>query len=170
MSARKYTAALFENVDFKAQAAEVAKEEEAKKRKKREKDQQRQLRRSASTSNGNSLSGLFSRIFLRSPSLSTSAAAAAGEEAAKFLPQNEGGASAQSASVSHGVSGSLGVSYPRVLLFGDSLTQYSFGPEGGWAASLADKLQRRADVVVRGFSGYNTRWCRIILDQVMARE
>lgn len=43
------------------------------------------------------------------------------------------------------------------LQFGDSLTQYSFDPEGGWGAALAHRFQRRADVVNRGFSGYNTR-------------
>lgn len=44
---------------------------------------------------------------------------------------------------------------PKVLLLGDSLTQTSFE---GWGARLADRYQRRADVVNRGMSGYNTRW------------
>lgn len=45
---------------------------------------------------------------------------------------------------------------PTVVLFGDSLTQFSFS-EGGWGAGMADAYQRRADVLNRGLSGYNTR-------------
>ena len=49
---------------------------------------------------------------------------------------------------------------PRTLvLFGDSITQMSFG-EGGFGAVLADAYARRMDVRNRGFSGYNTRWAR----------
>ena len=44
---------------------------------------------------------------------------------------------------------------PKILLLGDSLTQTSLE---GWGGGLAHRYQRRADVVVRGNSGYNTRW------------
>jgi lysophospholipase L1-like esterase len=44
---------------------------------------------------------------------------------------------------------------PTILLLGDSLTQTAFE---GWGAILADVYQRRADVLNRGFSGYNTRF------------
>jgi lysophospholipase L1-like esterase len=47
------------------------------------------------------------------------------------------------------------VMMPKILLLGDSLTQTSFE---GWGASLANQYQRRADVINRGMSGYNTRW------------
>mmetsp|Transcript_6663 Transcript_6663/g.16389 ORF Transcript_6663/g.16389 Transcript_6663/m.16389 type:complete len:264 (+) Transcript_6663:51-842(+) len=43
----------------------------------------------------------------------------------------------------------------NILLLGDSLTQLCFE---GWGADLADVYQRRADVLNRGMSGYNTRW------------
>ena len=47
---------------------------------------------------------------------------------------------------------------PRVLLFGDSITQYSFDTQNcGWGAGLADWYSRHADVVNRGFSGFNSR-------------
>ena len=46
---------------------------------------------------------------------------------------------------------------PEILLFGDSITQQSFAP-GGWGAAVADAYQRTADVRLRGYSGYNTRW------------
>lgn len=48
---------------------------------------------------------------------------------------------------------------------GDSITQRGFAP-GGWAAALADRWQRRADVVNRGYSGYNTRWALQLVDRV----
>ncbi|XP_037669402.1 isoamyl acetate-hydrolyzing esterase 1 homolog isoform X2 [Choloepus didactylus] len=58
--------------------------------------------------------------------------------------------------------------WPRVLLFGDSITQFSF-QQGGWGASLADRLVRKCDVLNRGFSGYNTRWAKIILPRLIRK-
>jgi len=55
--------------------------------------------------------------------------------------------------------------WPKVVLFGDSLTQTSFG-ENGWGALIADKLQRKCDVLSRGFAGYNSCWCRIALSKL----
>lgn len=46
-------------------------------------------------------------------------------------------------------------SVPRVILFGDSITQMSFS-EGGFGSRLADYYQRRADVLNRGYSGCDT--------------
>jgi len=54
---------------------------------------------------------------------------------------------------------------PSIALFGDSITQFSFS-EGGWGACLADTYQRRADILNRGYSGYNTRWALRLLEQV----
>ena len=55
-------------------------------------------------------------------------------------------------------------SYARVVLFGDSITQFGFSlSEEGWCAAVANHFQRRADIIHRGFSGYNTRWARMIL-------
>ncbi|KAK4292512.1 hypothetical protein Pmani_034723 [Petrolisthes manimaculis] len=58
------------------------------------------------------------------------------------------------------------VKWPKIFLYGDSLTQFSFSAEGCWGALVADHFQRRADVVVRGFSGYNSRQCRALLPYV----
>ena len=44
---------------------------------------------------------------------------------------------------------------PKIILLGDSLTQTSFE---GWGATLANVYQRRADVINRGCSGYNTEF------------
>lgn len=43
----------------------------------------------------------------------------------------------------------------KILLLGDSLTQLAFE---GWGSILANVYQRRADVVNRGCSGYNTEF------------
>uniref|UniRef100_A0ACD5ZRR1 Uncharacterized protein n=1 Tax=Avena sativa TaxID=4498 RepID=A0ACD5ZRR1_AVESA len=50
---------------------------------------------------------------------------------------------------------------PSIVLFGDSITEESFG-EGGWGAYLANHYSRSADVVLRGYSGYNTRWASLV--------
>ncbi|KAJ1457403.1 SGNH hydrolase-type esterase domain-containing protein [Pelagophyceae sp. CCMP2097] len=46
---------------------------------------------------------------------------------------------------------------PCIVLLGDSITQFGF-QDDGWASRLAAYFQRRADVLNRGCSGYNTRW------------
>ncbi|XP_022142322.1 GDSL esterase/lipase At5g45920 isoform X2 [Momordica charantia] len=54
---------------------------------------------------------------------------------------------------------------PKIYLFGDSITEFSFA-DGGWGAALAHHFSRRVDVVVRGYSGYNTRWALKVLERV----
>ncbi|XP_048329107.2 GDSL esterase/lipase At5g62930 [Ziziphus jujuba] len=51
---------------------------------------------------------------------------------------------------------------PQIVLFGDSITEQSFKP-GGWGAFLAETYSRKADVLVRGYGGYNTRWALFLL-------
>lgn len=58
---------------------------------------------------------------------------------------------------------------PAILLFGDSLTERSLDPAGGWGAAMAHHFGRKADVVNRGFGGYNTRWALPLLDEVLAQ-
>ncbi|XP_062189960.1 GDSL esterase/lipase At5g45920-like isoform X2 [Phragmites australis] len=55
---------------------------------------------------------------------------------------------------------------PRLVLFGDSITEQSF-EYGGWGAALAHRFARHADVVLRGLSGYNTRWALKVLPRAM---
>uniref|UniRef100_A0A1S3BYB4 Uncharacterized protein n=1 Tax=Cucumis melo TaxID=3656 RepID=A0A1S3BYB4_CUCME len=54
---------------------------------------------------------------------------------------------------------------PEIVLFGDSITAQSFGL-GGWGAALADTYSRKADVLVRGYGGYNTRWALFLLHHI----
>merc|ERR1712087_667940 len=56
-------------------------------------------------------------------------------------------------------------SRPEIILFGDSITQASFDL-GGWGAAIANVYQRTADVKLRGYSGYNTRWCMRLLSDL----
>jgi len=54
---------------------------------------------------------------------------------------------------------------PEFVLFGDSITQQSF-MRGGWGAKLTDEYSRTADITLRGYSGYNTRWALQLLPGV----
>ncbi|XP_038142148.1 isoamyl acetate-hydrolyzing esterase 1 homolog [Cyprinodon tularosa] len=61
------------------------------------------------------------------------------------------------------------VIWPKVVLFGDSITQFSF-QTNGWGAETANKLARKGDVVNRGLSGYNSRWAKIILPRLISSQ
>ncbi|RVE57267.1 hypothetical protein OJAV_G00214550 [Oryzias javanicus] len=61
------------------------------------------------------------------------------------------------------------VIWPKVTLFGDSITQFSF-QANGWGAEIANKLARKCDVVNRGLSGYNSRWARIVLPRLISSQ
>lgn len=58
----------------------------------------------------------------------------------------------------------------KILLLGDSLTEHGY--QNLWVAKLQDAFRRRADVVNRGLSGYNTAWVRSLLmkDKLIPRE
>ncbi|RYR77492.1 hypothetical protein Ahy_A01g001982 isoform A [Arachis hypogaea] len=53
----------------------------------------------------------------------------------------------------------------QVVLFGDSITEQSFR-QGGWGAALANAYARKADVVLRGYGGYNTKWALFLLHHI----
>ncbi|XP_050871133.1 GDSL esterase/lipase At5g62930 [Lathyrus oleraceus] len=54
----------------------------------------------------------------------------------------------------------------NIVLFGDSITEQSF--DNGWGSSLANHYSRKADVIVRGYCGYNTRWALFLLDHIFS--
>ncbi|XP_040074222.1 isoamyl acetate-hydrolyzing esterase 1 homolog [Ixodes scapularis] len=62
------------------------------------------------------------------------------------------------------------VAWPRIFLFGDSLTQHCFSTEGCWGSVVATAFERKCDVVARGFSGYNSRMCKYVLPRVLGPE
>lgn len=57
----------------------------------------------------------------------------------------------------------------NIVLFGDSLTEQSFRVNG-WGASLANNYSRKADILVRGYGGYNTRWALFLLHHLFPLE
>ncbi|KAK2891824.1 hypothetical protein Q8A73_017489 [Channa argus] len=59
------------------------------------------------------------------------------------------------------------VIWPKVILFGDSITQFSF-QANGWGTEIANQLARKCDVVNRGLSGYNSRWAKIVLPRLIS--
>ncbi|KAL8517267.1 hypothetical protein ACS0TY_015482 [Phlomoides rotata] len=63
----------------------------------------------------------------------------------------------------------VGPRRPQFVLFGSSIVQMSFNV-GGWGAILADLYARKADVVLRGYSGWNTRMALGILDEVFPKD
>ncbi|KAF9389434.1 hypothetical protein CPC16_005792 [Podila verticillata] len=61
--------------------------------------------------------------------------------------------------------------YDSFLLFGDSITQYSFDVnERGFGAQLAHLYQRRLDFINRGFSGYNSEEAIHLLPQFLPKS
>ncbi|CAH2058842.1 unnamed protein product, partial [Thlaspi arvense] len=63
----------------------------------------------------------------------------------------------------------VGPGRPQIVLFGSSIVQYSF-TDGGWGASLADIYSRTADIILRGYAGWNSRFAVKVLDQVFPKN
>ncbi|XP_071697800.1 GDSL esterase/lipase CPRD49-like [Rutidosis leptorrhynchoides] len=63
----------------------------------------------------------------------------------------------------------VGPRRPQFVLFGSSIVEYSFG-HLGWGAILADIYSRKADVFLRGYSGWNSRQALQVLDQVFPKD
>jgi len=56
---------------------------------------------------------------------------------------------------------------PSIVLFGDSITQFSFSlVDEGWGLLLSESYSRKVDIINRGYSGYNTRWALHLLPQI----
>ncbi|KAI8608770.1 SGNH hydrolase-type esterase domain-containing protein [Chytriomyces sp. MP71] len=69
--------------------------------------------------------------------------------------------------VEQGISGADGdLVYPKLVLLGDSLTEYGMQPHG-WARNLSAAFNRRVDVVNRGFAGFNSLWLTALVDPVL---
>ncbi|KNA20769.1 hypothetical protein SOVF_049370 [Spinacia oleracea] len=63
----------------------------------------------------------------------------------------------------------VGPARPQFVLFGSSIVQYSFS-NGGWGAILADLYARKADILVRGYTCWNSRRALEVLDQVFPKD
>lgn len=59
----------------------------------------------------------------------------------------------------------------KAIFFGDSITSHGFSVAiNGWLCNFAEWWVRRVDVINRGFSGYNSRWGLMIVDEIVVRE
>ncbi|KVI04863.1 Lipase, GDSL [Cynara cardunculus var. scolymus] len=63
----------------------------------------------------------------------------------------------------------IGPERPQIVLFGSSIVQLSFSNDG-WGATLADVYARKADIVLRGYYGWNSRRAIKVLDQVFPKD
>ncbi|OMO76005.1 Lipase, GDSL [Corchorus olitorius] len=63
----------------------------------------------------------------------------------------------------------VGPPRPQFVLFGSSIVQQSFS-NGGWGAILADVYARKADILVRGYFGWNSRRALEVLDHVFPKD
>ncbi|PKA55106.1 GDSL esterase/lipase CPRD49 [Apostasia shenzhenica] len=63
----------------------------------------------------------------------------------------------------------VGPSRPIFVLFGSSIVQYSFS-NGGWGAILSDIYARKADILMRGYIGWNSRRAVQVLDKVFPKD
>ncbi|KAL3830171.1 hypothetical protein ACJIZ3_018973 [Penstemon smallii] len=63
----------------------------------------------------------------------------------------------------------VGPGRPQFVLFGSSVVQQCFN-DGGWGAILADLYDRKADIVLRGYSGWNSRCALQVLHQIFPKE
>jgi len=58
-------------------------------------------------------------------------------------------------------------SSPSIVLFGDSITQFSNSlVDEGWGILLSEAYSRKADIINRGYSGFNTKWALHLLPQI----
>ncbi|KAJ8499378.1 hypothetical protein OPV22_009930 [Ensete ventricosum] len=63
----------------------------------------------------------------------------------------------------------VGPGRPIFVLFGSSIVQFSFSSEG-WGAILADVYARKADILLRGYSGWNSRRAVEVLNKVFPKD
>ncbi|EOY17798.1 SGNH hydrolase-type esterase domain - like 2 [Theobroma cacao] len=63
----------------------------------------------------------------------------------------------------------VGPARPQFVLFGSSIVQLSFS-NGGWGAILADVYARKADILLRGYYGWNSRRAVEVLDHVFPKD
>ncbi|XP_004492451.1 GDSL esterase/lipase WDL1-like [Cicer arietinum] len=63
----------------------------------------------------------------------------------------------------------VGPTRPQIVLFGSSIVQLSYLKEG-WGAMLAHLYARKADIVLRGYSGWNSRRALQVLDTIFPKN
>ncbi|KAK9476035.1 SGNH hydrolase-type esterase domain-containing protein [Lipomyces japonicus] len=66
----------------------------------------------------------------------------------------------------------MSLAYDKLILFGDSITEYCCDQAHGFAVgpALQNDYSRKLDVVIRGFSGYNSEHAVLIVDKIIKLE
>ncbi|EDO17309.1 hypothetical protein Kpol_1062p17 [Vanderwaltozyma polyspora DSM 70294] len=71
----------------------------------------------------------------------------------------------------------MSLQYKKFLLFGDSITEFSFNSgmvedveSFSFGSALTNVYTRKMDIMQRGFSGYNSRWALKILPKILETE
>lgn len=61
--------------------------------------------------------------------------------------------------------------WPKITLFGDSITRRSFDVENGcWGSRIAFNVGSYFDVDARGFEGYNTKWALELMPKLFPKS
>ncbi|RAL52157.1 hypothetical protein DM860_017294 [Cuscuta australis] len=63
----------------------------------------------------------------------------------------------------------VGPTRPQFVLFGSSIVEFSYSNEG-WGAILADLYARKADIVLRGYKGWNSRHALQVLHEIFPKN
>ncbi|QHO07829.1 hypothetical protein HN51_066545 [Arachis hypogaea] len=63
----------------------------------------------------------------------------------------------------------VGPKRPQFVLFGSSIVQHSFYDQG-WAAILSHLYARKADIILRGYAGWNSRRALQVLDDIFPKN
>ncbi|KAL3617514.1 hypothetical protein CASFOL_037835 [Castilleja foliolosa] len=63
----------------------------------------------------------------------------------------------------------VGPGRSQIVLFGSSIVQQCF-EVGGWGAILTDLYDRKADIILRGYSGWNSRRALQVLNQIFPKH
>ncbi|XP_027192078.1 GDSL esterase/lipase CPRD49-like isoform X2 [Cicer arietinum] len=58
---------------------------------------------------------------------------------------------------------------PQIVLFGSSIVQLSYSDEG-WGAILTNLYARKADIILRGYCGWNSRRALKVLDTIFPKD
>ena len=56
--------------------------------------------------------------------------------------------------------------WKKLILVGDSITQYGYSSQGKWVSMLSDYLQPKCDVLNRGFAGYTSKELRKLVPAI----
>ncbi|KAL2667860.1 hypothetical protein AAZV13_01G093100 [Glycine max] len=63
----------------------------------------------------------------------------------------------------------VGPARPQFVLFGSSIVEFSYSDQG-WGAILANLYARKADIILRGYAGWNSRRALQNLDKIFPKD